>query len=81
MDQVVSITSQGQLTIPKMLRTLFGIRGAGKAIVSRVGNTIVVRPSGDFWSLQGSMASSVKLTDRQLQAARRAFGKNWARKK
>lgn len=80
MEQVVSITSQGQLTIPKSLRTIFGIRGAGKAIVSREGDSIIVRPSGDFWGLSGSLRSKVKLTDRDLLKARNTFSNKWPRK-
>lgn len=79
MEQVVAITRQGQLTIPKFLRDGFGIRGGAKALVRREGDTIVVKPQGSFWKLGGSLASSVKLSDIQLQAARRAFGTTWAR--
>lgn len=35
MNHVVSITSQGQLTIPKALRQAFGICGRSKAAVSK----------------------------------------------
>ncbi len=81
MDHVVSITSQGQLTIPRSLRNAFGIRGAAKALVRKVGNMIVVKPTTDFWSLGGSLKSRVVLSDRQLKEARQAFGKQWPRKR
>lgn len=77
MEQMVSITSQGQLTIPKRLRDLFGIRGAVKALVRREGDSIMVKPAGDFWSLGGSLRSRVKLSDRELKAARGAFAERW----
>ncbi|MFC1790724.1 AbrB/MazE/SpoVT family DNA-binding domain-containing protein, partial [Patescibacteria group bacterium] len=35
MPQLVSITSQGQLTIPKSMRESFGIKGATKATIKK----------------------------------------------
>lgn len=81
MEQVVSITRQGQLTIPKFLRDGFGIQGGARAIVRREGDTIVVKPQGSFWKLGGSLTSAVKLSDTQLRKARHAFGTRWAHKK
>ena len=53
MNYVVSITSQGQLTIPKKIREDFDIKSATKAIVKKSGDRIIVEPKGDFWSLGG----------------------------
>jgi AbrB family looped-hinge helix DNA binding protein len=80
MSQIVSITSQGQVTIPKAMRTFFGISSATKAVISKVGSTIVIQPKPDFWSLEGSLNSAVKLSDDQLRAARSAFEKKWSSK-
>lgn len=77
MQDVVSITSQGQLTIPMSIRRSFGIKGSVKAIIRRDDNIIIVEPKKDFWSLEGSLASEVKLSDKQLQEARESFSKNW----
>ena len=79
MQQVVTITQQGQLTIPKMVRDRFGIRGAVKAVLQIEDDTIMVKPQGNFWSLSGSLKSRVKLTDKQLKKARASFSKSWAR--
>lgn len=79
MQQVVSITSQGQISLPKLMLQDLGIYGATKAIAQKVGNTIVVSPKQDFWSLAGSLASEVKLSDKQLKEARNNFSKNWAK--
>lgn len=78
MQQVVTITQQGQLTIPKMIRDRFGIRGAVKAVLHIQDDTILVKPQGSFWSLSGSLKSGVKLTDKQLKKARESFSKSWA---
>lgn len=46
----------------------------------RANNVIVAEPKKDFWSLEGSLSSDVKLSDQQLREARAAFSKNWPRK-
>jgi len=79
-EQIVTITSQGQLTIPRFVRKKFSIKGSTKAVLRTEGRTIVVEPKNDFWSLSGSLTSTVRLTDRQMSAARAAFPKKWARK-
>ncbi len=79
-EKIVTITSQGQLTIPRFMRKRFGIKGSTKAVVRTEGDTIIVTPKSDFWSLAGSIKTSVRLNDRQLRGARRAFEKEWARK-
>lgn len=77
MQDIVSITSQGQLTIPMSIRRSFGIKGSVKAIVRKENDLIIVEPKKDFWSLKGSLASEVKLSDKELQEAREAFSKKW----
>ena len=79
-EQIVTITSQGQLTIPRFVRKKFSIKGSTKAVLRTEGRTIVVEPKNDFWSLAGSIKTPVHLSDRQLRAARAAFEKKWARK-
>lgn len=78
MSQVVSITSQGQLTIPKNIRDSLNINGAIKAVVEVVDEQIIVKPKLDFWALRGIAKGKIKLTDEQLRAARRQFEKEWA---
>lgn len=79
MQQIVSITSQGQLSIPKLMLQDLGIYGATKAIAQRVDNYIIVKPKQDFWSLEGSLKSNIVLSDKELRKARDSFSKNWAR--
>ena len=78
MEQVVSITSQGQLTIPKAFLEELGIVSSIKAVISKKGSVLTVKPKKDFWSLSGSMKSDIILTDEQLEKARESFSKNWA---
>lgn len=78
MQQIVSITRQGQLSIPKLMLQDLGIYGSTKAIIQSKDNVILVTPRNDFWSLAGSLKSDVKLTDNELKKARESFSKNWA---
>ncbi len=78
---IVTITTQGQLTIPKVLRDAFGIKRSTKAFVRRVGNTIIVEPKKDFWALKGSLRSQVLLSDQELRNARAEFSRSWPRKR
>lgn len=55
MQQIVSITSQGQITIPAVFRRLLGLDQYRKASVSAVDNKIVVEPIPDLMSLAGSL--------------------------
>ncbi len=80
MEQIVTITRQGQLTIPQKVRQYFGMKGSTKAILRVRGLALVVEPKRDFWSVGGSLRSRVKLSDAQLKRARRSFAKDWARR-
>jgi len=79
MSQVVSITSQGQLTVPKSVLKYFGIDGSTKAELDIIDQGFVVKPKLNFWSLRGAAKSKIKLNDTQLREARDAFAKKWAK--
>ncbi len=79
-SSLVSITSQGQLTIPKFIRKSFGIERGAKAVVRKEGDRIVVVPKKDFWSLSGALRAGFSLSDADLKKARKAFGRKWPRK-
>lgn len=78
MLQIASITSQGQLSIPKSFLDELGITSAVKAVIEKRGETLVVTPKKDFWSLEGSLKSNIVLSDKELREARESFSKNWA---
>ncbi len=77
MRNIISITSRGQLNLPKALLDDMDITPPVKAIVSQVGNKIIVEPRANFWSLEGSLKSEKKLSDVELREAREAFSKEW----
>ena len=78
MQQIVSITSRGQISLPKLMLQDLGVYGATKAFIQKTGNVITVIPKKDFWTLGGSLKSDIKLTNNQLKKARESFSKNWA---
>lgn len=77
---IVSITRQGQLTIPKFIRKSFGIEKGAKAVIWKEREQIVVVPKRSFWSLSGALRSRVSLSDASLKRTRRDFARKWPRK-
>ena len=53
--QFVTITSQGQITIPAKMRRELGLDKLRKAIVRRENTTIIIESTSDFFSLKGSV--------------------------
>ncbi|MCX7589818.1 MAG: AbrB/MazE/SpoVT family DNA-binding domain-containing protein [Patescibacteria group bacterium] len=53
MQQIVTITSQGQITLPASIRRLFKLDKYKKALVKTYSNKIVVEPLDDITNLAG----------------------------
>lgn len=60
MTKIVSITSQGQITIPASIRRLFSLDRYHKALVKVENNRIVVEPVSDILSLAGYLKEKAK---------------------
>lgn len=73
MQQVVSITSQGQVSLPQAWLRELGIKSPVKAVVRKEGKKITIEPKKNFWSLAGSLQSKITATDEQLEKARENF--------
>lgn len=58
MSTTVSITSQGQVSIPAAIRRQLGLSLGGKAVVSVQDNKMIVEPVPDFLSLKGSLQTN-----------------------
>lgn len=56
----VSITSQGQISIPIQLRRLFNLKSTNKATVTPTSDGLLVRPVVDFLNLAGSFTTNKK---------------------
>ncbi len=53
MQQLVTITSQGQITIPSSMRRLLGLDEFKKALIQTKKNKIIVEPVPNILSLGG----------------------------
>ncbi len=78
LQKIVSITNSGQLTIPKSYRDKLNIKDSAKAIVKIKDNTLIVEPRLSFDQLSGSLSGKIKLSDKRLEEARKAFEKSWS---
>ena len=72
MNYIASITSQGQLTIPKSLREKYQIKKQAKAIIQDTGSGMLVKTftDRDFWSLKGILKNNPQVRknrDKNLQ--------------
>lgn len=68
---MVSITSQGQISIPAKFRRELGLNNGKKALVSVEDKKLIVEPVKDFLELRGSLKTNIKATPGQI---REAFG-------
>ena len=78
MQYNVSITSQGQITIPSAVRKKLNIKKQSKGILSVRDKGFYIKPVGSFWDIPKMVKTSVRLTNVQLRKARDAFETDWA---
>ena len=67
----VTITSQGQITIPAEIRRELGLSAQKKAIVTIEQNQIVIKPGRDILELEGVFKTKKKIPYKKI---REAFG-------
>ncbi len=77
MIYTISITSQGQLSIPAKIRRELGFSKTNKAIVSVDKGKLTLEPVKDLLTLKGSLKTSIKANPKQL---RKSFEKYLANK-
>ncbi len=53
------------------------IFGAKKPIVGISGNSELEKASSVFWTLAGSLASKIKLSNKNLRKTRQKFSEDW----
>lgn len=63
MPHIVSITQQGQVTIPKAIRESLKIGKNAKAIVVEKDNNVIIEPIDDIFTLQGSIKPKTRPED------------------
>lgn len=77
MQRIVSITSQGQITLPASIRRLFNLDKYKKALVKAESSRIIVEPIEDITTLAGvlkekaikkrKIADIIKLEEQKIQ--------------
>jgi len=60
MPALVTITSQGQITIPAEFRRKLGLNESKKAVVAIEDNKLIIEPIPDLLSLEGSLQHKAK---------------------
>lgn len=67
MTYTVSITSQGQISIPAKFRKKLGLKKYTKAFVTEQDGKLIVEPVKDFLELAGSLKTNKKpLSNKEL---------------
>ena len=69
MTYTVTITSQGQISIPAKIRRELGLDRSKQAIVSVKDDEIIIKPVKDFLDLKGSLKTNIKATPEQTREA------------
>ncbi|MCX8008578.1 MAG: AbrB/MazE/SpoVT family DNA-binding domain-containing protein [Patescibacteria group bacterium] len=60
MITTVSVNQKGQITIPSVIRKIFKIHPHDHLTIEYSSDTIIIRPTQDFFSLRGSVSSKAK---------------------
>lgn len=69
MAYVVSVTSQGQISIPAKIRKDFGLDKVKKVLVTVGEGKVILEPVKDLLELRGSLKTQIKATPRQIREA------------
>lgn len=71
MSYTVSITSQGQISIPAPIRKKLKLDKSKKAIVIEQNGKVLIEPVSDLLDLKGSLKTNIKASPNQI---RESFG-------
>ncbi len=69
MAYTVSITSQGQISIPAPLRKKMGLNKSGSALVTEKEGKLVIEPIKDLVELRGSLKTDKSAASPQIRQA------------
>jgi len=68
MTNIVSITSQGQISIPSRLRRLYGLNKFKKVLIYPAGkNRLIIEPVKDLLLLKGALKSKKKISPKKVR--------------
>ena len=82
MTYTISITSQGQISIPAKIRRELGFSKNSKAIVFKEKGRVVIEPIKDLLEMKGSLKTNKKplSNDKLHEVVARAFADEYAEK-
>lgn len=69
MIYMVSITSQGQISIPAPIRRKLGLDKSRKAIVTEKDGKLLIEPVKDLLDLRGSLKTSITASTKEIREA------------
>lgn len=69
MTYTVSITSQGQISIPAKLRKKLGLDKQKKALISEEKGKLIIEPVKDFLELKGAFKTNKKISPQKVREA------------
>ncbi len=67
MIYTVSITSQGQISIPAKFRRKYGLEKNGKIILSEEENKLIMEPAEDLLELRGSLKTTKRIPFKKIR--------------
>ena len=82
MQQIVSLTSQGQISIPRKMLRHHNITKSGKVMIVPTKTGWAVEPVADFWSLRGVFHDKViknKSIEEVIKLEKKAMGEAMAK--
>lgn len=69
MSYTVSITSQGQISIPAPLRKKMGLNKFERALVTEKEGKLIIEPVKDLLELRGTLKTDISATSPQIREA------------
>lgn len=67
MTYTVTITSQGQISIPAKFRHELGLDKTKKALVSMEDKKIIIEPTRNFLELEGAFKTKIKISSKEAR--------------
>lgn len=67
MTYTVTITSQGQISIPAKFRHELGLDKSKQALVSMEDEKIIIEPIKDFLELEGAFKTKIKISSKMAR--------------
>lgn len=67
MKKVVTVTSQGQITIPASMRKQLNLNNSKELILTFLNGKVTMEPTKDIYQLQGALENNLLVKQKQLE--------------